>query len=88
MIDVKVHFKLRVIIKQFFNMAVNSRFSFVVILLVSDVFRPGVRQPKTWDGDLRRRPRQKYPIPGIEIEKTTQNWANCYDNIPKTGEFL
>ena len=47
-----------------------------------------VKLPKTGDGDLGRRPRQKYPIPGTKIEKTTQNWGNCCHEIPKTGEFL
>ena len=49
---------------------------------------PGVKLPKIGDGDLSRRPRQKYPIPGKNIEKTTQKWGNYYDDIPKTGEFL
>ena len=49
---------------------------------------PGVKVPKIGDRDLSRRPRQKYPILGTNIEKTTQNWANHYDDIPETGEFL
>ena len=48
---------------------------------------PGVKLPKTGDRDLSRRPRQKYPIPGMKIENTTQNWGNFFDDIPKTGEF-